>query len=375
MAWKGGNSADPMASFANAQTSQTSTASFETIEKSVSGTGSLSATNNETVAFDASGKVTAVNVAEGDTVSKGDVLATIDTLQLTADLRSAQADLASAKATLADLEDAADGSSSSDAQIASAKANVKLKKQAVADAKDDMADAELVAPFDGLVTSESYSVGDAVGSGSTGGGASTGASSGTSTTSTSGITVVGEDSWTVSVSLSADEVDLIATGDQVTFTADDVDEFYGIVTDISQLPSTSSGSATYPVTLTVTGTPDGLFEGVSVTADIIYLRKTDVLTVPTNAITTTDGVSTVTVVADDGSEETRTVTLGDSSGELTEITDGLSEGENVKVTVFAQGNSDSTGTGDQQQFPGGGQFPGDGQFPGGQGGFQQGGNG
>ena len=371
-AWHGDASTASTGLPTAATSTQTTAASFDTIEKSVEGTGTLTAANNETLTFEATGKVTAVNVSEGETVKEGDVLATIDTLQLTADLKAAQAELASAEATYANAKDNADGSDQSDAQIESAKANVKVKKQAVTDAKADMGDAELVAPFDGIVTAESYAVGDAVGDSvgsSAGGGAQTGSGATTSTTTT-GITVVGEDSWSVTVDLSADEVALIATGNQVSFTADDVDQFFGLVTDISQLPSTSSGSATYPVTLQVTGTPAGLFEGVSVTADIIYLRKENVLTVPTNAITTADGVSTVTVVADDGTEEVRTVALGDSSGNLTEITDGLSEGENVKVTIFAQGGNGQNG--DFQfptdgSFPGGGQFPGGGEFPGGNG--------
>ncbi|WP_062517880.1 efflux RND transporter periplasmic adaptor subunit [Demequina gelatinilytica] len=348
---------------------QTVTVSLQTLEETVSATGSLAAVSTDSLAFEASGTVTAVNVAAGDVVEEGDVIATIDTLQLTASLRAAQADLAEARANLSNLKDEDDDSEASEKQIAAAKAQVALLKESVADAEDAMEDATLVADMAGLVTSQPYEVGDVVSSGSSGGSGSTGMSTAsTSTTTSSGVTIVGQDDWTVSVSLSEDEVALIDEGDQVTFTADDVDsEFYGIVTEIANLPTTTGGSATYAVELQVTGDVEGLYEGTSVTAEIVYLRQVDVLAIPTNAITTADGVSTVTVVDDAGDEEERTVTLGEAIGTYTEVTDGLEEGEQLAVTVATGGSGSDSGTDEQQwgQFPGGGEMP-TGDFGGGQ---------
>ncbi len=347
---------------------QTVTVSLQTLEESVSASGTLAAVSSSDLAFEASGEVTDVYVEEGDTVEEGDVIAEIDTLQLTASLTSAKAELAQAKATLSNLEDADDGSDSSDAQIAAAEANVAVLKQNVADAKDAMDDAQLVADIAGLVTSQPYEVGDVVSSGSSSSSSSDqsmGATTTTTTTSSSGVTIVGEDEWTVSVSLSEDEVALISEGDQVTFTSDDVDEeFYGIVTDVANLPTTTGGTATYAVDLQVTGTVEGLYEGTSVTADIVYYRAADVLAIPTNAITTTDGVSTVTVVDDEGTEETREITTGETIGSYTEITDGLEEGESIAVTTVA--STDDSGTDATEDWSG--QMPGGdmgGQMPGG----------
>jgi macrolide-specific efflux system membrane fusion protein len=115
---------------------------------------------------------------------------------------------------------------------------------------------------------------------------------------------------------------------------------------------------------------------VSVTAAIVYERRTDVLTVPSAAITTANGKSTVTKVVD-GKNVTTDVTVGETSGTVTEITKGLSSGDSVLVTVFTPGSGAGTGgstgqtgqTGQQGQFPGGGEgFTGGGeggQFPGG----------
>ncbi|WP_084076789.1 efflux RND transporter periplasmic adaptor subunit [Demequina sp. NBRC 110057] len=361
---------------------QTVTVGLETLEETVDATGALAAVSSSDLAFEASGTVTKVNVEEGDTVEKGDVIAVIDTLQLTASLREAEASLAQAEATLSNLEDEDDGSDSSEAQIEAAKSQIDVLQENVDDSEDAMSDANLTADISGLVTSQPYEVGDVVSGGSSSGSASDagasamGGSTTTAATDTSGVTIVGQDEWTVSVSLTEAEVAEVEEGDQVTFTSEDLeDEFYGIVTDIANLPTTTGGSATYAVELTVTGTVDGLYEGTSVDASIVTLRETDALAIPTNAITTTDGVSTVTVVGDDGTTEEREVTTGDSIGSYTKITDGLSEGEQLQVTVMA-----SSGAGDSEdmmeqfggEFPGGGElpdgmsFPGGGQMPGGQ---------
>ncbi|GMA37085.1 efflux RND transporter periplasmic adaptor subunit [Demequina litorisediminis] len=306
--------------------------------------------------------------------------------RLTASLRSAEADLAKAEADLSNLEDEADGSDSSDAQIEAAQSQVAVLQENVDDAEDAMDDAKarrrhlgprhepaLRGGRRGLGRIEARDRAPA-----TPAAWAAGPRRPPPPRSPGSVTIVGQDEWTVSVSLSEADVADIAEGDQVTFTSEDLDdEFFGVVSDIANLPTTTGGSATYAVELTVTGTVEGLYEGTSVEASIVTLRETDVLAVPANAITTTDGVSTVTVVADDGTTEEREVTTGETIGEYTTITDGLSEGEQIQMTVMQSGG---TGTGDaedmMQQFggemPTGGEmpdgmtFPGGGQMPGGQ---------
>jgi macrolide-specific efflux system membrane fusion protein len=109
---------------------------------------------------------------------------------------------------------------------------------------------------------------------------------------------------------------------------------------------------------------------------IIYESRANVLTVPSAAVTTSNGVSTVIVVASDGTQTRRQVTVGETSGNLTEIVSGLSEGDVVLVTTFTPGLPNPGNQGNvPTRFPGRGQFPGGGGFPtgfprgGGQGGF------
>jgi multidrug efflux pump subunit AcrA (membrane-fusion protein) len=343
-------------------------ASLQTIEQTVSGTGTLAPTDEEDVSFLASGTVTAVKVAAGDTVRKGQTLATVNTLTEKENLLTVKAQLASAKAQLSTAESSSDGSSADVAQIAADKAAVSVAAAAVKTAQTEYDGTTLIAPIAGLVTTVGLSVGDAVtGSGSSsssgssaGGSTSTGATSTTgsttTTTSTSQFTIVSTKAWQVPVSLSATDIKNIKVGQQVDLSTDDNASFFGTVTSIGLLPSTTSGAATYPVVVSVTGSPTDLYDGVTVTAKIVYERRTNVLTVPSAAVTTANGVSTVEKVVSGKSTKT-TVTVGETSGNLVEITKGLAKGEIVAVTLFTPGTGNTTtrtgngtGTGTQGGF-------------------------
>ena len=77
----------------------------------------------------------------------------------------------------------------------------------------------------------------------------------------------------------------------------------------------------------------------------------NVLTVPSSAVTSAGGAHSVTVVAD-GKQTRTTVEIGLEGDQLTEITSGLTAGQTV-VLATATG---STGTGNfpRGDFPGGG---------------------
>jgi macrolide-specific efflux system membrane fusion protein len=354
------------------QTSTAVAASLSTIQQSVSASGTLTPAVQEDVSFTVSGTVTSVDVAVGDTVAAGQQLATVDTLALNAALLQARAELASAQASLADAQDDADGSDSSDAQIAALSAQVDVAQAAVEDAEEDMAGAMLTAPAAGLLTAVGVEVGDAVtgsgassgGAGSAGasgatGGTGTSGSTGTSaTTSSAAFTIIGTDAWQVSVTVDETDVALISVGDQVEMTTDSsTDTIYGTVGEIGLLSSSTGGVAAYPVVVDVTGSPEGLHDGEAVEASIIYERRTDVLTVPSAAVTTVDGQTVVTQEGEDGATVTTEVTVGATSGNVVEITDGLAEGDEVLVTAFSPRSTGSGDSGEAGQVPGGGQAP------------------
>src|SRR6478735_9368971 len=66
-------------------------ASTGTVRQSVSTTGTLTPADEEDVSFSSSAQITSVRVSQGDTVTKGEVLGTIDTLALKSTLAQAEA--------------------------------------------------------------------------------------------------------------------------------------------------------------------------------------------------------------------------------------------------------------------------------------------
>ena len=351
---------------------QTVAASLETMQQSVTVSGTLTPTVQEEVSFAASGNVTGVNVAAGTVVSAGDVLATVDTLTVDAELLAARATLASAAAKLADSEVASDTSTADLAQIAANEASVTTAQNGVDEALAAQAAVTLTAPVAGLITVVNVAVGEAVSGGSTtdgaaGGGAAAGTAEtgagATTTASSAAFTIVGTDSWTVDFTVGETDAALIAADNQVELALDDGTEFFGTVSEVGLLPATSTGVAAYPVVVVVTGSTEGLYDGVAVTADIVYERRTDVLTVASAAVTIVDGASVVTVLDADGNEVSTPVTVGATIGDLTEITEGLAEGDEVVMASFTPG-SGNTGTDRTGMMPPGGDMPA-GQMPGG----------
>ena len=106
----------------------------------------------------------------------------------------------------------------------------------------------------------------------------------------------------------------------------------GKVTDVGTIADASSGVASYPVTVTFTDTSGDYHPGANATVEITYAEVPDAIQVPSLAVTTDNGTSTVTVSAN-GKEETRVVTTGLTSGGMVQITSGLRAGEQVVVQL------------------------------------------
>jgi multidrug efflux pump subunit AcrA (membrane-fusion protein) len=383
-----------------------------TVKQSVSTTGTLTPADEHDVSFSSSAEITSVRVSQGQKVAKGQVLGTIATLSLTSALASAKASLATAEATLSSAED---DSTTTSAQLTADKAAVSSAKGGVTDARTALAAATLRSPISGTVAAVNVTKGDqssgssgsssssgstsgsgtgttggSAGSGSgsgsgssgsrggtTGGSGSTGTSTGTSTSSSSSssgdFVVVGMKTWQASASVDDTEVGLIAKGDQAQLTTTNVTgTVFGTVSSVSVLSSSSSGSASYPVVIAVTGSPAGLHDGAPATITIVYKQVSNVLTVPTTAIHRAAGGSYV-LISKSGKQVHQTVTTGVSSGGTTQITSGLRSGQQVYVQVVTRTGTGTSGSTTQRQgrtgnYPGGGtgNYPGGGtgNFPG-----------
>lgn len=357
-------------------TSILATASRGTIRSTVSATGTLQPARQADLGFAVSGTVRTVTVAVGDRVRTGQVLATVGAAALRADRAAAGANLAAAQSQL--VSDTAAGAD--DTQLTSDDAAVRSARSALTSARAAVRDASLRATFSGRVASVGITIGDSVsGSGGNGSG-DTGQATGSSTTSAGTITVISTSAYIVAASVGSSDLASLKKGLQAQITPTGTTQtLYGTVSAVglvaessgSTSGSSSSGSATFPVTIAVTGDVTGVLAGSSADVSIIVKQVPDVLTVPTAAVHSSAGKTTVTV-SRNGKQVVTPVTIGQVYGAQTEITAGLKAGQQVVVTTFRLPTGTGTGTG-QNRF--GGEFPRGGGFGpgGGTGGFGPGG--
>lgn len=114
--------------------------------------------------------------------------------------------------------------------------------------------------------------------------------------------------------------------------------FPGATGNFTMPAPSQTASTTTSTTANVT-----LKDGLSAVVEIISQQKSNILIIPSKAITTKNQQSTVQVVTDTGTE-TRVVTTGITDGTYTEITSGLSEGEKVVIKTSSSSTSTSGST-------------------------------
>ncbi len=200
-----------------------------TFTSTVTAEGTVAAAESEDLSFTSAGTVTAVNVAVGDVVTAGQVVATIDSAELEADLADAQATYADAESTLADDQD----DDASDEQIAADEARLAVAYDGLEAAYIALAGKDLVASVDGTVTTVNLEVGDELGSGGADGTQLTGSDSGsgnsdgnlapsgqspTDDSTSAQIQLVSTGSYAIDLSVDSTEIDSIEVGQTVTIT-------------------------------------------------------------------------------------------------------------------------------------------------------------
>ncbi|MFI1523237.1 efflux RND transporter periplasmic adaptor subunit [Kitasatospora cineracea] len=411
---------------------RTATVAKGTVQATVSGSGTLFSPSDAAQDFTTGGRLTAVKVAVGDAVKKGQVLATVDTAAAQQQVAQAQSALNTAEANLTKAEagetvtttvpgTAGSGSSNSgrsgggsgsgagaqstpqptttttvkvdQAQVASAQQQVDNAEATLANAKDALAGTTLTATTDGTVASITGKVGESVsGTGSAGSSSSAGGSSGSSGTKSG--TSSGSSSNTptgfivltnpagMEVTANFSELDSLklkkGQSATVTLNAQSDTKLDATVLSVSSLPSSSTnGAVQYGATLQIGGDTSALRTGLSATISVTTGSAENALSVPTAALQGTGSTRTATVVHDDGSTERVQVAVGIEGDSTVQVTDGLTEGEKVELTSTTAGTGNGFPSG---QFPGlnggaGGFGGGTGGFGGGTGGSRSGGGG
>jgi len=288
---------------------------------------------------------------------------------------NAQQQLASAKLQLAAQQATAtaDAAGPAASGVATAQASVDSATSAVQTAQQTVDETVLHAPSAGTVVSVAGAVGEQIssstggtaagsggsgtggsgttGSGGAGGGAAASSTGSASSAGTSGFLVL-TDLTSMQVTTNVAEADAASVQDgqsaSITFSASGATAT-GRVTAVAVNGTTSNNVVNYPVTVTLTRVPKGVRPGATASVVITTSTATDVLELPTAAITSLGSRHTVTLVKG----TTRQVTpieVGVTGGTTTVVTGGLSEGDTVELPT----TTPSTTTGGLPGFGGAG---------------------
>lgn len=303
-------------------------AKVSTISQTVTATGTIEPAQEADLTFTVAGTVTSVTAAVGQRVGAGAVLATVTDQSLQTAVAAAQASITAASDQLS--ADQSTGAAA--AQVAAATAQLAAAQSKLAQAQSALAAAQLVSPIAGTVAAVNLATGDVVsGSAKSGLGPAGGASG---TTSSAQIVVISTHAFVVDASVGSTDLASVKTGLQALVTpTGSTQPLPAVVSTVGLLASSSaSGSATFPVVLTVTGSPPGLYAGGSADVSIVVKQLPNVLTVPTQALHTS-GSSTIVYVSHHGTLVATPVTVGASYGPRTQILTGLKAGDEVEVAA------------------------------------------
>jgi len=242
-------------------------------------------------------------------------------------------------------------------QLAADQAAIDAANAQVAVAQQNIAAATLVSPIDGTVAQVGFTVGQQAGQ--------------------QHIVVNGPGQNQVTTAVSDVQAGQVKPGQQATVTPDgSTKPLTGKVTAIGLLSTTtSSGSPSYPVTISLPATADPLYPGSTASVSIITNTAAAPVAVPTSAVHLQGANATVTVLVNN-QPQTRRVTLGAIGAAVTQVRSGLNAGDQVVLADLSQPlpTANST-TGTRGLAGGGGRGGGGGGFGGGGGGGFGGGGG
>jgi multidrug efflux pump subunit AcrA (membrane-fusion protein) len=233
-----------------------------------------------------------------------------------------------AKASLTSLED----SSTTSQQIEMDESQVSIDEVNVTTAQDAVDATTLKAPSAGIVEEVNVTNGEQISSGGTGGAS---ASSSASGSSTHAVVVITPGAFEVTGSVSDALVNEIAVGQTAeVVAAGSSDAVAGKVTEVAEQATVTSGVATFPVTVVLSGASPSLRPGMSASVSVVINQVVGVITVPTSAVHTTAAGSTVSLFVN-GKPVTTAVTAGAADATRTQILSGVKVGDEVVIATIS----------------------------------------
>ena len=322
----------------------------ETLQNSVTATGTIEAVTSVTVGTQVSGIVNKLYVDYNSQVKKGQVIAELDKTNLLSELNTAKANLASATSNLsyqaANMNRyqtlykkglvSADEYENALLTYRQAKEQVASSKENVQKAQTNLGYATITSPIDGTVISKSVEEGQTV----------------AASFNTPELFTIAKDLTNMQVVANVDEADIggVKEGDRVTFTVDAYpdDTFEGIVKQVRLEATTTNNVVTYEVVISAPNADLKLKPGLTANVTIYTQERSGVLAVANKALRFTPTKETVgkdmKIVDCKGknkvwtlSDKTLTahpVTIGQTDGVHTEIIKGIKKGQKIVTEII-----------------------------------------
>lgn len=340
--------------------------SLQTLQNSVTATGTIEAVTSVTVGTQVSGIVNKLYVDYNSQVKKGQVIAELDKTNLLSELNTAKANMASAQSQLnyqsANMKRyqtlyqkglvSADDYENALLTYRQAKEQVATAKEQVQRAQTNLGYATITSPIDGTVISKSVEEGQTV----------------AASFNTPELFTIAKDLTNMQVVADVDEADIgaVKEGDRVTFTVDAYpdDTFEGTVKQVRLQATTTNNVVTYEVVISAQNADLKLKPGLTANVTIFTQERTGVLAVANKALRFTPTKETVgkdmKIVDCKGKNKVWTldgktltahpVSIGQTDGMHTEITKGLKAGQQIVTEIVV--NTPEDDSEDQQQSQG-----------------------
>ncbi|MTV49248.1 efflux RND transporter periplasmic adaptor subunit [Heliobacillus mobilis] len=231
------------------------------------------------------------------------------------------------------------------ASIASAQAQMQQSQAQIRQIEVELNDTILRSPVTGIIADRSANTGEYV------------------SNTNPAFTVVNIDTVEVKANLTETDINYVKTGQEVEvkITAARTEPFKGRITKIS--PIADEKSKTYPIWISIDNHDYILKPGMFAEFQLNTNQKTDVLTVPTEAIIERNGTPMI-YLAVEGKAVEKKVHLGITDGKLVEILDGITENDKIITSglktltdgvAIAEQGSTQTAPAPAEQAPSGGQ--------------------
>lgn len=340
--------------------------SLQTLQNSVTATGTIEAVTSVTVGTQVSGIVNKLYVDYNSQVKKGQVIAELDKTNLLSELNTAKANMASAQSQLnyqsANMKRyqtlyqkglvSADDYENALLTYRQAKEQVATAKEQVQRAQTNLGYATITSPIDGTVISKSVEEGQTV----------------AASFNTPELFTIAKDLTNMQVVADVDEADIgaVKEGDRVTFTVDAYpdDTFEGTVKQVRLQATTTNNVVTYEVVISAQNADLKLKPGLTANVTIYTQERAGVLAVANKALRFTPTKETVgkdmKIVDCKGKNKVWTldgktltahpVSIGQSDGMHTEIIMGLKAGQQIMTEIVV--NTPEDDSEDQQQSQG-----------------------